>query len=62
MARVTNLKTFRKQKAREATRKTGDENAARFGRTTAQKRIEEARARKARADLDAHERDGPPKA
>ena len=62
MARVTNLKTFRKQKAREATRKTADENAVRFGRTGAQKSLEAAEARKARARFDAHKRDDDPQA
>lgn len=57
MARVTNLKTFRKQKARDTARKAADANAARFGRTGAQKSLEEARAKKARAELDGHRRD-----
>ena len=57
MARVTNLKTFRKQKAREADRKAADANAARFGRTAAQTKLEEAQSARARATLDAHKRD-----
>jgi hypothetical protein len=60
MARVTNLKTFRKQKAREADRKAGDENAVRFGRSAAQKSLEEAQAAKARLVLDAHKRETDP--
>lgn len=57
MARVTNLKTFRKQKAREATRKSASENAVRFGRTGARKSLEETEAQKARSRLDGHKRD-----
>lgn len=61
MARITNLTTFRKQKAREAARKAGDENAARFGRTAAQKALETTRARKERDHLDGHKRDDDPR-
>lgn len=56
MARITNLKTFRKQKARDTGRKVADENAVRFGRGAAQKALEKAQAEKARARLDAHKR------
>lgn len=57
MAKVTNLNQFRKSRARDDRRVKGDENAVKFGRTKAQKRLEEARADKARRDLDGHERD-----
>jgi len=53
-----NLNRFRKDKARADKRARGDENAARHGRTRAQKALERARDEKARRDLDGHERDG----
>lgn len=60
MAQITNLTQFRKQKARADKRAAADENAAKFGRTKAQKRLEAAEAEKARATLEAHRRDEPP--
>lgn len=58
MAEITNLNRYRKDKARADRRRQGDENAARFGRTPAQRRAEDdARARQDRA-LDQHRRDG----
>ncbi|MHA6325808.1 DUF4169 family protein [Roseivivax sp. CAU 1753] len=57
MAKVTNLNRFRKSRARDEKRKTADENAIRFGRTKARRGLEDARADKARRDLDAHERE-----
>ena len=58
MARVTNLKRFRKEKARAEKRARADENAARFGRSKAQKALEQARAEKSARLLDAHRREG----
>lgn len=52
-----NLNRVRKQKARAADKARADENAARFGRTKAQKALEKAAADKARATLDQHHRD-----
>jgi len=52
-----NLNRVRKQKARAAKTARADENAARFGRTKAQKAEEEAAAVRARAHLDAHRRE-----
>lgn len=57
MAKVTNLNSFRKQKARAQKRARGDENAARFGRSKAEKQLDKARADKAARQLDAHKRD-----
>ena len=57
MAEIVNLRTARKAKEREKSRATGDENAAKFGRTKAEKNLEKARAEKARRDLDGHARE-----
>ncbi len=57
MAEIVNLRSARKQAARKAARAKGDENAARFGRTTAERDIDEARASKAKRDLDGHRRE-----
>ncbi|AWZ21626.1 conserved hypothetical protein [Roseovarius sp. EC-HK134] len=52
-----NLNRVRKQKARAKDKARADENAARFGRTKAQKALEQAQTEKARATLDQHRRD-----
>ena len=52
-----NLNRVRKQKARAADKARANENAARFGRTKAQKALEQSQADKARAVLDQHRRD-----
>ncbi|NEY91347.1 DUF4169 family protein [Tabrizicola oligotrophica] len=57
MAEIINLRTARKARDRDRTRAQGDENAAKFGRTKAEKDLEKARAEKARRDLDGHERE-----
>lgn len=54
MAEIVNLRQKRKQAAREAARDKGDENAARFGRSKAERALEKARADKAARDLDGH--------
>ena len=61
MAEIVNLNRFRKAAARAGARAEADANAAKFGRTKAQKAREEAEAAKARATLEAHRRetDGP---
>lgn len=51
MAEIVNLRSARKAKARKAARAEADANAARSGRTRAEKALE-----KARAFLDGHER------
>jgi hypothetical protein len=57
MAKIVNLRTLRKQKARDEKRREGDANAARHGLGKAQKDLAKARAEKARRDLDGHERE-----
>ena len=57
MSRVTNLNQFRKRKARDRDRTTADENAVKFGRTKAQKKLDRAQADKAARDLDGHKSD-----
>jgi len=56
MADIINLRAAKKAQTRAKTRAQGDENAAKFGRTKAEKSLQSARAAKARADLDAHKR------
>jgi len=55
--RPVNLNRVRKQKARAANKARADENSARFGRTKAQKSLEETEAEKARRILDQHRRE-----
>ncbi len=52
-----NLNRVRKQKARAAGKARADENAAKFGRTKAQKVREAGAAEKTRRTLDQHRRD-----
>ena len=56
MAEVVNLRSARKAKTRDAARKQGDANAAKFGRTKADKDLAAAEAEKAARDLDGHQR------
>lgn len=58
MAEIVNLNRFRKTQEKAKKRATADANAAKFGRTKAQRAREEAEAEKARATLDAHRREG----
>lgn len=58
MSKVTNLNRVRKDRARAEKRAKGNANAARFGRTGAEKALERATAEKARRDLDGHRRQG----
>jgi len=55
--RPVNLNRVRKQKARAADKARADENSARFGRSKAQKTLEETQAEKARRILDLHRRE-----
>ena len=57
MAEITNLTRFRKARARADKRRQGDENAALFGRTRAQKAAEEADRTHAARTLDQHRRE-----
>ena len=57
MAEVVYLRTVKKQAARKAARAKGDENAAKFGLTPAEKARQKAQADKAARDLAAHKRE-----
>ncbi len=57
MAEVVNLRSVRKSKEREKARSDGDANAARFGRTKAQKALEQAQAKAAARTLDGAKRE-----
>jgi len=54
---VINLNKARKQKARAAARSQADANAAKHGRTKAEKRAERAEAERIPAQLDGLKRD-----
>ncbi len=55
--KIINLRAARKSAARDAARATGDANAAKFGRSKVQKRIEQADADRAARHLDGHRQD-----
>ncbi|MFM7443476.1 MAG: DUF4169 family protein [Tabrizicola sp.] len=57
MGEVVNLRTVKKQAARKAARLAADANAAKHGRSKAERALEEARAEKAARDLDGHKRE-----
>ncbi|MEM8775766.1 MAG: DUF4169 family protein [Pseudomonadota bacterium] len=57
MSQPVNLNRFRKAKARDEKRAKADENAVKFGRTKAQREVEEAERDAARKTLDAHRRE-----
>ncbi|MDX2482259.1 MAG: DUF4169 family protein [Pseudodonghicola sp.] len=57
MEKPVNLNRFRKQKARAEKKARADENVVKFGRSKAQSDLEQARADKARRDIDGHERE-----
>jgi hypothetical protein len=57
MAEILNLRAARKAKDRAEARAEADRNAAKFGRTKAEKALETARAEKARRDLDGAKRE-----
>ncbi len=59
MAAPVNLNRARKEKARAERKARADENAARFGRTKAERMLEEARARKATREVDGAKREEP---
>ncbi|SPJ28730.1 DUF4169 family protein [Falsiruegeria mediterranea] len=54
MAEPVNLNRFRKEKARAEKKARADQNAVKFGRTKAEKDLTQARADKAKRDLDGH--------
>ena len=55
--KVVNLRAARKAKAREAAKSEADANAARFGRTKAERAAEEDAKARATRHLDAHKRE-----
>jgi hypothetical protein len=57
MGEVVNLRTAKKQAARKAARSVADANAAKHGRTKAERDLEKARAEKAARELDGHKRE-----
>jgi hypothetical protein len=57
MAEIVNLRTVKKRAARKAARAEADANAAKFGRTKAERALEGKQAEKAARDLDAHRRE-----
>ncbi|NBR91130.1 MAG: DUF4169 family protein [Rhodobacteraceae bacterium] len=57
MAEIVNLNRFRKAKDKASQKAEADANAVKFGRTKAEKRLEEAQKAQADQRLDGHERD-----
>ena len=57
MPETVNLNRFRKAKARSDAEAKAAENRAKFGRTKAERKLEEARAGKAVRDLDGGKRE-----
>ena len=57
MAQPVNLNRFRKSKARADSKVRADENAVKFGRTKAQKSLDEARREQDAARLSTHKID-----
>ena len=57
MAEVVSLARTRKERERLKKRVEADANAAKFGRTKAQRALEDQTAEKARRDLDGHRKD-----
>lgn len=57
MGEVVNLRTVKKQAARKVARSEADANAAKHGRTKAERELVKAQAEKAVRALDAHKRE-----
>ncbi|MFB9222132.1 DUF4169 family protein [Paracoccus cavernae] len=57
---VINLRQARKDRERAKNRAKGDENAAKFGRTKAERQLNGAQAAKAESRLDGHRIEAPP--
>ncbi|MFD2841868.1 DUF4169 family protein [Paracoccus cavernae] len=56
---VINLRQARKDRERAKNRAKGDENAAKFGRTKAERQLNGAQAAKAESRLDGHRIEAP---
>ena len=57
MDEIVNLRQAKKQAARKAARFVADANAAKHGRTKAERDLEKARAEKTARALDGHKRE-----
>ena len=57
MAEIINLRTRRKQAARDAARTRADASAAQHGLSKAQKELAKAQSQKSARELDGHKRD-----
>ncbi|MDO6725340.1 MAG: DUF4169 family protein [Cognatishimia sp.] len=57
MAEPVNLNRFRKEKARAEKKARADQNAAKFGRSKAEKSLEKAKAEQEATRLENHKRD-----
>ena len=57
MAEIVNFNRARKAANRVKKKQQADENAVKFGRTKAEKKLEQTRADKERRDLDGKERE-----
>jgi Domain of unknown function (DUF4169) len=57
MAEIVNLRRAKKQADRKAARAASDASAVKFGRTRAERNLDEARKEKAARDLEAHRRE-----
>ncbi len=55
--KVISLSSLRKTRAKDAAKAQADANALRFGRTKAQKAVEDADKARVKAVLDGHERE-----
>ena len=60
MAEIINLRSVKKARQRAEATAQADANAAKFGRTKAEKQAESARKDKAKRDLDGHALDPKP--
>jgi hypothetical protein len=57
MAEIISLSKARKKKKREETNKKANENRVKFGRSKADKKLEDARKERCKKDLDGHKID-----
>ena len=60
MTQIVNLRSVKKRREAARKRAQADANAAKFGRTRAERVLEETRAEKAQAALEAHRRESDP--
>ena len=56
MAEIINLRAAKKARSKTEARAQADANAAKFGRTKAERSLDQAREGKAQATLDGHKR------